>query len=349
MERAPANRSSGRDPGGSVMPLGDHLEELRARIIIAILGLLPVFAVSLLLSRTALRLIIAPMQEALLSQGLPGQLQTLSPVEPLTTWLRVGLVLTVIFGAPWLVYQLWRFISPGLYRNERRFVHVLIPMSFFMSLAGVLFLYKLILPLVLVFFLQFGAGLGRITAETMVLPDGTELPSVMVLPADPIAPEAGSWWMNTELMQLRIAIGEGERARVVGVPVTSGNALAQQPRLSEYTRLILNMALAFALGFQTPVVVLLLGWMGLVTPASLGRVRRYAVLGAAVVGSVLTPADPISMVMLAVPLYLLYELGILLLRVMPMGKEPDTEAPDEAWYDDPHADSGKGGGKGSGR
>lgn len=324
------------------MPLGDHLEELRARIIIAILGLVPVFAVSLLLARTALRLIIAPMQEALLSQGLPGQLQTLSPVEPLTTWLRVGLVLTVILGAPWLIYQLWRFISPGLYRNERRFVHVLIPMSFFMSLAGVLFLYKLILPLVLVFFLQFGAGIGRIDASALALPDGTELPAVMVLPADPIAPEPGSWWMNTELMQLRIALSEGregaERVRIVGVPVTGGNALAQQPRLSEYTRLILNMALAFALGFQTPVVVLLLGWMGLVTPVSLGRVRKFAVLGAAVVGSILTPADPISMVMLAVPLYLLYELGILMLRAMPMGKEPDTEAPDEAWYDDPHTD-----------
>ena len=77
------------------------------------------------------------------------------------------------------------------------------------------------------------------------------------------------------------------------------------------------LSLGFAVGFQMPVVVLLLGWAGIVEPKDLTGIRKYMLMGCLVASSILTPADPLSMVLLAGPLYVLYELGLILLRLMP--------------------------------
>ncbi len=110
--------------------------------------------------------------------------------------------------------------------------------------------------------------------------------------------------------------------------MTRGAGISQQYKISEYIRTLLNMGLAFGIGFQTPVVVLLLGWAGIVTRQTLAKYRRHAVGACALAGALLTPADPLSMVLLAIPLYLLFELGMLLLRVWPAGSEPIDEPGD---------------------
>ena len=102
------------------------------------------------------------------------------------------------------------------------------------------------------------------------------------------------------------------------MPLLHGSRLAQQFRLSEYLDFVLDFALGTAVAFQTPIAVLLLGWIGVITPETLGRFRRYAVFFAAVIAAIVTPSgDLFSLALLAVPIYLLYELGILMLRIAP--------------------------------
>jgi Sec-independent protein secretion pathway component TatC len=141
-------------------------------------------------------------------------------------------------------------------------------------------------------------------------------------------------WVNQSTMQLRIAIAEpGGGVSIRGSELTSGSGVVPQYRVSEYVKMFFGLAMAFAVGFQTPIIVLLLGWGGIVTPQTLGKYRRHAILVICVVCAVLTPPDPFSMVLLAAPLYVLFELGAVLLRLMPLGasrREPDNDPDDEA-------------------
>jgi len=312
-----------KDP--SEMSFGDHLEDLRRRLILAILGLVPVFVLGLAIGRPTLSMLIEPVQRALLDAGLPAVLMATSPLETFSSYVRIAVVITLLVGSPWALYQLWRFVAPGLYANERRFVHVLVPLSSALTVAGIVFLYAIILPVVLSFFIQFGSTLGGRVIPTAPVPQDVELGELAILDRDPPDPVPGQWWVNRSSMQLRVAIGEAgvagsDSVRVVGAELTGGAGIIQQYRISEYVKLFLSLALAFALGFQMPVVVLLLGWAGLVTPEDLRRHRKYAAMGCAMGSAILTPADPFSMVLLAIPLFLLYELGGVLLRLLPASK-----------------------------
>jgi sec-independent protein translocase protein TatC len=106
----------------------------------------------------------------------------------------------------------------------------------------------------------------------------------------------------------------------VGSELVAGAGITQQYRVSEYIKTVLMMGLAFGVGFQTPVVVLLLGWAGIVTREFLARYRRYAVAAPRSSGRPDAHADPVSMILMAIPLYLLFELGMLLLIVFPPGR-----------------------------
>src|SRR5690606_9309957 len=141
-------------------------------------------------------------------------------------------------------------------------------------------------------------------------------PEIPTLAGDPPDPQPGQVWFNSNLKQLRFATPKGEGVRVVGTALTGGSVVAQQYRLSEYIRMVLMMMLGFAVAFHLPVVELLLGWAGIISPAFLTKYRRHAIMVLAVISAVLTPADPISMILMAVPLYVLFELGIVLLRVL---------------------------------
>ncbi|HED54523.1 MAG TPA: preprotein translocase subunit TatC [Phycisphaerales bacterium] len=307
--------------GDSTMPLGDHLEELRTRLIFCLVGLVPFLLVSAFVGRTVLAFLTRPVREALIHAGLSPVLLATSPIEVFASYMRVVMLLTILSGSWWIVYQLWLFIRPGLYLHERRFVHILLPMSFGLTVAGTVFMYSIMLPVVLSFFINFGATLGvESPAVTKAPPDSSlVIPTIPILDGDLPDPQPGQTWINSKLMQQRTCVGLDEAGKpiVAGSPLQTEFGIAQQYRLSEYIKLILRLALAFAVGFQTPVVVLLLGWAGLVTREGLAHYRRHALLASCILGALLTPADPVSMLLLAGPLYLLFELGMILLKFMP--------------------------------
>ncbi|HZW11241.1 MAG TPA: twin-arginine translocase subunit TatC [Phycisphaerales bacterium] len=301
-----------------VMPFGDHLEELRKRLIFALLGLLPILVAALAFSKPLVLLLIEPVLEAQVRHGLSPQMIQTAPAETFMASLQLAIIMTILVGSPWLIYQLWLFVAPGLYARERRFVHLLLPMSGLLTVISIVFLYKLVMPLVVGFFLMFGASIEGPPARTAPLPEGVTLPTLPMLDADPDSPEPGQMWVNLGLRELRVAIDEGdEGVAVLGMPLTRTASIEQQYRVAEYIKMFLSMAMGFALGFQTPVVILLLGWLGLIEPATLGKFRRQVVMVCLVIGAVLTPADPMSMLALAIPLYALFELGGLMLRWLP--------------------------------
>jgi len=317
------------------MPLGDHIEDLRGRLIVALLGLAPILIVSLIFGRQIIELMLVPLRHALQARGLPPVVQVTGPMETFGAYLRVSIAVAVVVGLPWLLYQAWKFAAPGLYASERRFVYVLAPMSVLLTLVSVAFLYFVMMPIVLTFFIGFGQALGGPNPGVAQPSAAMVFPEIPSLHGDPPSPQPGQVWINTRLQELRIAVatlpqvevadpeeviqddGPPPRVRVLGSPLALTAGLSQQFRVSEYIKLMFQLTLAMAVAFQTPVAVLLLCWSGLIDPRKMGKHRKYALLVAVLLGAFLTPADPLSMIALAVPLYTLYELGLFIARVLP--------------------------------
>lgn len=312
------------------MPFGDHLEELRRRLIFAILGVLPIVAVTLYFGRALLDFLMRPIEEALLTEGISNGMQVTNVFEYFNAYLKLSLIMAIVVGAPWIMYQLWRFVAPGLHAYERRFAYIVAPLSLVLTILSAVFMYKAMLPVVLAFAIAFNSLHIRQPPPRAILPADVTLPTTPLLGADPADPAPGQMWFNIATSQLRIAVPDlppgtvpaaGSPAptgvRILGIGLSPDNGIPQQYKVSEYLGMVLGFSLAFAVAFQMPILVLLLGWIGLLTPTMLGKYRRHAIMICAILGAVLTPADPISMFVLAIPLYFLYELGGFLLRVLP--------------------------------
>ncbi len=303
------------------MSFGDHLEELRKRLFLSLLGPIPIMIVCLVFGGAILEFLMVPVETQLKNAELPSRLQATSPTEPFSAYLKVGLVISLLAAGPWILYQAWLFVAPGLYPHERRFVYFLVPLSAALTVAGTVFLYKVLLPVSLRFLILFGASLAQADPGVATIDNVPNLPAVVVLDGDPRSPSAGAYWFNSNLQEFRVAVADRDGAvRVLGMPMTGGGAIAQQYRISEYVNLVFLLGIVFAVAFQLPVVLLLLGWADVVEPSSLTGHRKMVLFGCAIAGAILTPADPISMVLLALPLYLLFEFGILLMRVVPARK-----------------------------
>lgn len=315
----------------SVMGLGEHLEELRARLAWALVGLLPILVVSLVYGWTLVRWMLKPALDALAKEGLQEGLQVTSALESFSAYFYVVVLATLVVGGPWVVFQIWKFVAPGLYSKERRFAYVLAPMSLVLAVLGVGVMYFGMLPTALSFLIAFGTEEMRVSAPRGPVPQGVVLPVLPVLEADPEGPTAGQMWLNGPLRQVRIALpvaapggaaGAGGAAiDVFAVAVTKPSSLDVHLKLDQYVDLFVNMTLVFALAFQLPVVMLLLGWSGLVSPVMLRKYRKHALAGSVIVGAVISPTgDPMSLLILQVPLYLLFELGLLLMWALPASR-----------------------------
>lgn len=325
------------------MPFGEHLEELRRRLIYALLSLVPVFVLCLTFGTTLLDVILWPAQAQLRAAELPVMLQATGPLETFAAWVKVSMAATLVIGVPVALYQLWLFIAPGLYAHERRFARFLVPLSMVLSALGLVFMYFVLLPAMLAFMLHFGAGVGKPQVAVAEPLPGVVFQMFPVLAADPPNPPPGAIWFNQSLQELRMNVAAPATddrpvpPQIRGTPMTRAAGIAQQYRISQYLMLVFNMSIAVALGFQMPVAVLLLGWGGLVTPEALRKHRRYAILICAIVAAILTPPDPLSLFLLTVPLWLLYEFGVLLLTWLPPSRvasgvfrrgQPRREPPD---------------------
>lgn len=306
----------------AVMGLGEHLEELRKRVIWALVGLVPIMIGAMIFGKQLVAIMIQPVRDALRARGFAPELLNTGPLEFFSAWFKVSLIVTVVIGAPWVAYQLWKFIAPGLYDHERRFAHVLAPLSAILSMAGLAMMYFAMLPTGLSFLIQFSENVGNEVIAVAPPPEGTVFPTMPVLAADPDKPQGGWYWFNATLQEVRLAHRDPSKPEapltVSSIVVTKHAVIRQEYRLREYVDLFFGLALAFVVAFQTPVVVLLLGWAGIIDRVWLAKYRKHAVVICAIVSAIVTPTpDPMSMLLLLVPMYLLYELGGILLWLMP--------------------------------
>ncbi len=315
-------------PDNHTMSFGDHLEELRRRLLWALALPLPLSLVLFIFSDPFVEWLYLPLDRVLRASGLPRRLQALGPAEVLGVEIKLSLILAAILSAPWILWQTWLFVRPGLYVHERRFVNFLIPGSAVLTVASVALMYYVMLPLMLLVLVKVGASLNLgappDAADPRVNAILEGMPSIPVRYAPPPSPQPGEAWMLVSTMDLYVAVepageapGDPQPAEIVRVPRSTGPVISQEFRLTTYVNFVLVMMLGIVIAFQMPLVVLLLGWVGIVSAAQLRARRKYAIFVCAVIAAVVTPADAISMIMMLIPLIGLFELSILLLVMVP--------------------------------
>jgi len=303
------------------MSIGDHLEELRTRIILCIIPPIPLAIIFFLVSDSIVRWFLVPLYSVLEKHGLPTQVQVLSPPEFLLAEMKIAFGAAVLTAGPWIMYQLWKFVSPGLHRHERRFVYFLIPFSTLLGILGLLLMYFVMLPVILDFMVTLA---GRVEMNTTSIVAGESISDVTypVLYTNPEVATLGDAWVKMPEGVLTIAVESttADSLSTITMPMSHGSLISQQFQLSSYLSFVILLMFAIAVAFQLPMVMLLLGWIGVVTPDWLRNNRRYAILILALISALITPQDVISMLMMLVPLYLLFELGIQLIVWVPMSK-----------------------------
>ncbi|MCK5382174.1 MAG: twin-arginine translocase subunit TatC [Gammaproteobacteria bacterium] len=223
-------------------PLLYHLIELRDRLLRMVLVVAVLFVALVPFSNTLFSLLSGPL---LAHMPEDGSMIAIEVASPFLIPFKLTLFLAVFIAIPYVLYQLWSFVAPGLYRHERRLVVPLLVSSTALFYAGAAFAYFVVFPLVFAFF-------------TAAAPEGV---SVMT-------------------------------------------------DISRYLDFVLTLFFAFGAAFEVPVVTVLLIWTGMTTQAALREKRPYVIVGAFVLGMVLTPPDVISQTLLAVPVWLLFELGL---------------------------------------
>lgn len=219
-----------------------HLIELRARLLNSALALLLIFICLFPWAADLYTLLAQPML-AKLPQG--GQMIATDVTTPFFVPLKVAMMAAFLIALPYMLFQLWRFVAPGLYAQEKRMVLPLVIASTLLFYSGMAFAYFAVFPVVF----------GFITAA---------------------APQ--------------------------GVAVMTD--------IDKYLSFVIGMFMAFGIAFQVPVAVVLLVRVGVVTVQKLREIRSYVIVAAFVIGAIFTPPDVVSQFMLAIPLWLLYEAGI---------------------------------------
>ena len=235
-----------------------HLIELRSRLLKIAVAVVAVFVVLLPFSTRIFTLVSEPLRDV-----LPGGAMIATQVaSPLLTPFKLTFYVALFIAMPVVLYQLWSFVAPGLYKKEKRFAIPLLASSIFLFYLGIAFAYFVVFPLMFNFF-------------TAVAPEGVEV----------------------------------------------------QTDISQFLDFITTIVFAFGLAFEVPVATVLIVWTGLTSPQKLSKARPYVFLGAFITGMFLTPPDIISQTLLAVPVYLLFELGILMSKFFVV---KDNEEEEEA-------------------
>jgi sec-independent protein translocase protein TatC len=299
------------NPDDYQMSIGDHLEELRRRIILGIVGLVPAALVCLLWGRWILGFLCRPLLRSLQRYDINPQLSSLQISDAFMVYMKVSMIAALCIAGPWIIYQLWLFISAGLYPSERKYVTKYIPLSIALLFCGIAFVYYVVLPFSLQFFIGFTADFP-LQLPALVTPTHTPVttqPSTFVqaIAGDPIAPKDFQIWFDTSQHRLKLFIGG--QARVI--PFGPDNLLATSFTLPDYLDLVLQLMLTFGLAFQLPIVVMALARIGIVEVDTLKKWRRYVYLGLSMLAAALAPGDVVTAtIALLIPLVMLYELGI---------------------------------------
>ena len=239
-----------------------HLLELRRRLLLWVATLLVLFLCLFPFQNRVFDFIAMPMIRRLPSGS---SMIATSVTSPFMTPMKLTLMLALFLSVPVLLWHIWRFMSPALYKSERRMFFPLLVSSVILFYCGVAFAYFVLFPVAFAFL-------------NSVAPAGVKI-------------------------------------------MTDINA---------YLDFVLTIFFAFGLAFEVPIAIVLAVWGGFTTPGKLGKLRAYAVVGSFIVGMILSPPDVVSMTLLSVPIYLLYETGILMARILvPGSKQVDEQRKQE--------------------
>ncbi len=238
-------------------PFLGHLEELRRRLVACAIAIGVGFVASYAFSERLFNVLIMPLK-AVMPEG--DRLIFTNLPEMFFTYLKVAFLAGVLLVAPFIFYQLWMFIAPGLYRSEKKYVIPFVVASTILFVGGALFGYFIVFPFGFKFFIGF-----------------------------------------------------------------SNEYVKALPSVKQYFSFAIKLLFAFGLVFELPVVIFFLTKMGVVTPEFLRKKRKYAILLTFVLAAILTPPDVITQLMMAAPLIVLYEIGILVSMTARKKKEEKLE------------------------
>ncbi|MFZ5981775.1 MAG: twin-arginine translocase subunit TatC [Candidatus Zixiibacteriota bacterium] len=224
------------------MSFVDHLEELRWRLLKSVLAVVIMAILALYFSDHLFKFLIMPLGDV--------KLHVTEVTGSFYAYLKVSFIAGIFGALPIVFYQLWVFISPGLYKREKKVIIPLVTISSFLFLGGAIFCYYLVLPLALKFLIGFSG----------------------------------------ELLNPIITVGS-------------------------YISFAGLLMIAFGFAFELPIVAFFLGKIGLISSKFMARGRRYAVVAILIVAAIITPPDVFTQVLLAIPLYFLYEISIIVVRL----------------------------------
>lgn len=238
-----------------------HLIELRSRLLKAVASVFVVFLCLVYFAQDLYHWLATPLLDA-----LPDNAQMIATdvASSFFAPFKLTIVLSFFIAIPVVLYQVWGFIAPGLYKNEKRLVAPLLLSSTLLFYAGMAFAYYVVFPLMFAFF-------------TSVVPEGVV--------------------NNTDI--------------------------------TSYLDFVLKLFFAFGLSFEIPVAIVLMCWTGMTTPNALRAKRPYVVVGVFVLGMLLTPPDIISQTLLAVPMWILFEFGIIVGGIYTREKKDEEEGDNE--------------------
>lgn len=229
-------------------PLVAHLTELRDRLLRAILSVLVIFICLFPFSNEIYTFISEPLR-ALLPEG--SSMIATEVASPFLTPFKLTLVMSIFVAIPVILYQIWSFVAPGMYRQEKRIAFPLLASSVLLFYAGASFAYFVVFPLIFAFFTSVG-------------------------PTD----------------------------------------VAVMTDINRYLDFVLKLFFAFGIAFEIPIAAVILIWSGVTTPDALAKKRPYIIVGCFVFGMLLTPPDVISQSLLAVPMWMLFEVGVFFGRII---------------------------------
>jgi len=298
------------EPEGHRMTIGEHLEDLRHRLLLGIKGFVVVAFACMALGKYVLVFFLRPLIRALAANNLNPQVYFHGVEETFVIYMKVSLITAAAISGPWIVYQLWKFVADGLYPRERKYITKYIPLSIALLLCGMVFLYTFVLPITLNFFLTFTIGMPLKFAGGPVTPAPTTQAGMVIasLAGDPAQPQPMQMWYNQAERRLKFFVND--QAQVI--PLGSNTLTTPQIMLDDYINMVLNLLLSFGIAFQLPLVVMALERIGIVDIPTLKKWRRYVYFAMSVVAAFIIPDVVSGMVALMVPLIGLYELGILL-------------------------------------
>lgn len=328
-----------------VMGFGDHLDELRKRVFFALLGTALAVAICLYFDQQIIGFLYDPYLMALRYSGYSTQMFYRKPAGGLISYLMTGVKAGVLLAAPWIIYQAWAFVAVGLYPRERKAVYRYIAPSIGFFVAGVLFFFILVLPIMLKFFMQFNNAIklpppqpnwveqwifGKAASPVQIMrfPTGNQIKplEIPIVRSDPTTfpPHEAVLWYNASDMELKMHVGS-MTLQISKQP--AGVLFSPLPMLGDYLSFVTIMCLIFGVSFEVPMVMLVLSKLGIVPAATFRRMWRVAVLVLAVASVVLAPTpDVVTFSTIFVPLVTLYVLGLILAA---LGSRPRPTPADE--------------------